>query len=359
MVLPTTAVYQAVLRQPHKRFARVDVTDIDGVPRASLLRPLAGSVTASLTQRVTRSATFSMPFEFYPATADDVLSPEHAVVHIRAGIEYGDGSVELFPLFVGRVTDAVAADDGSVDFTCDDLAQDVIGYRFEQPRTTAAPTTLAEIESLIIEALPQATFGTHTVTDQPTPTLTWDEDRGQALDDLANSLGGRWYALGNGNFVVRPFNYTLGTVAQTMIDGPGGLLTTATVGRSRAGAANSVVVVSERPDGTPPIRVPARIISPADPLFFGGKFGRMSQIIKVNTPLSATQAQVLAQTQLAAAASLAEQWAVTVVPDHSLEPGDTVDLGHRSLAATQIIDSITYPLGTTEDMAITTRAGTA
>lgn len=358
VVLPTTPTYQAVLRQPHKRAVRIDVTDVDGVPRATDLKPTDGGVSATLTNRVTRAADFTLTAPFYPATADDPLSPEHAVVHISAGIQYGDGSQEMFPIFTGRVIQVVRDNDGSVQFQCDDLGDDVIKYRFEQPRTTVAGMTLAEIQTLILEALPQATFGTSTVTDQATPLLTWDEDRGQALDDLANSLGGRWYALGNGDFVVRPFNYALGLVAQTFHDGPGGLLHQANVFRSREGTANSVVVVSERTDGSPPIRVPARDISPASPTFFGGRFGRVSQIIKVNTPLSQTQAQILAQTQLTAAKALAEQWNIAVIPDMSLEPGDTVDMSHRGLGAVQLIDSINYPLVTTADMQITTRAGT-
>lgn len=359
MALPSTATYQAVLRQPHRRFYRLDVTDIDGVPRASFLKPLSGRVQAQLTNRVTRTADFSLPEAFYPDDADGALSPEHAVAHISAGIRYGDGSVEDFPIFTGRVTDVELAPDGEVAFHCEDLADDVVRARFEQPRTTQEATTLAEIEAIILEALPQATFGTHTVVDQPTPLLTWDEDRGQALDDLANSLGGRWYVLGNGDFVVRPFSYVPGTVAQTIHDGPGGLMHEANLGRSRAGVANSIIVVSERTDGTPPIRVPAQDISPGSPTFYGGKFGRVSQVIKVNTPLTATQAQVLAQTQLAASIALSDQWTSAVVPDHSLEPGDTVDLEHRNRGSVQVIDGMTYPLGTSDPMQIASRTGTA
>jgi hypothetical protein len=367
VVLPTTSLYQLVLRQPHERRARIEITDIDGIPRVVVLNNVpqssavgftSGEVRATLTNRVTRTAQFTLPAEFYPVTADDALSPEFAVAHIYAGVGYGDGTEEMFPVFTGRIQDATREDNGSVTFQCDDLATDVIEYRFEQPRTTQAAMTLAEIRSLILEALPQATFGTDTVVDQATPKLTWDEDRGQALDDLANSLGGRWYALGNGDFVVRPFNYELGPAVQELLDGPGGLMVGANTSRSRAGAANSIVVVSERTDGSAPVRVPTRDISPSSPTFFGGKFGRVSQIIKVQTPLTTTQAQVLGQTQLAASKALTEQWSAAIVPDHSLEPGDTVDLRHRGLTATQVIDTITYPLDTTTPMAITTRAGT-
>ncbi|MEU2510161.1 DUF5047 domain-containing protein, partial [Streptomyces sp. NPDC007863] len=310
--------------------------DIDGQPRALGLRPSAGDVSASLTNRVTRNATFTLPRDYYPVTADDPLSPEYAVVHIHAGIQYGTGQAETFPLFEGRIWDATLGADGQVAFNCQDLAADVISYRFEQPRTTTAGMTLSEIRRLITEAVPQATFGTDTVVDAPTPqSLTWDEDRGQALDDLAQSLGGRWYALGNGQFVVRAFDYALGPVAQALHDGPGGLLIDASVPRSRAGVANSVVVVSERADGTTPIRVPARNTTTTSPTRFGGRFGRVSQILKVQTPLSFPQAQTLAQTQLQAASALTRQWSANVVADYSLEPGDTVDLAFMGVTDLQ------------------------
>jgi len=356
---PSTVTYQAALHANPRRSVRVDVYDINGQPRALGLRPTGGSVNASLTNRVTRTADFTLTREHYPLVAADPLSPEEAVVHISAGIRYGTDQEELFPLFVGRVWDATLQPDGQVSFICDDLAADVVAYRFEQPRTTTAGMTLAEIRTLILEAVPQAAFGTDTVTDQPTPqSLTWDEDRGQALDDLAQSLGGRWYALGDGRFVVRPFDYALGPVVQEFRDGPGGLLLDASIPRSRTGVANSVVVVSERADGTTPIRVPARNTATSSPTRFGGLFGRVSQTIKVQTPISFAQAQVLARTQLQAASALSRQWSPALVPDYSIEPGDTVNLQFMGVRDTQIIDSITYPLDTTSPMTIETRAGT-
>ena len=356
-MLPTTPTYRQILPLPHKRAFSIDVTDINGTVRASGIKPLNGDVTAALTQRVTRSAEFTLEDVWYPATADDALSPEHAVVHISAGIEYGNGLTETFPIFTGRVDTVNRNPDGSVAFTCYDLAADVIGYRFEQPRSTAAATALQEIRDLITEALPQAAFGTDTVTDTPTPQLTWDEDRGSALDDLASSLGGRWYALGDGSFVVREFSYVAGPIVATYADGPQGVVIRATASRSRSGAFNSVVVVSERTDGTDPVRVPARVNNPSNPLFFGGLYGKVSQIIKVQTPLSQTQAQTLAETQLNASAALREQWSVDMVPDMALEPGDTVDLAYRGRTATQIVDRIRYPLNNNETMQLVGRAG--
>lgn len=356
-MLSSSDLYRQVLPRPHKRFFRIDVTDIDGVTRASDLRPITGEVTASLVQRVTRGATFRLPDEWYPRTSDDPLCPEFAVVHIRAGVQYGDGTTETFPIFTGRIDTPRRNSEGTVDFECYDLAADVIAYPFEQPRTTTQATTLAEIRGLILESLPQATFGSDDVIDTSTPKLTWDKDRGEALDDLAQSTGGRWYALGDGSFVVRSFSYAPGPVAATYADGPLGVVSSATASRSRNGAFNSVVVVSERTDGTDPVRVPARVNDPTHPLFFGGKYGKVGQLINVSTPLSTGPAQLLAQTQLSASSALREQWSISMVPDYTLEPQDTVRMGYRGLSAVQIVDQVSYPLDHRDLMTVTGRAG--
>lgn len=356
-MLPSSPPYRGVLATPHKRYFRIDVTDINGEVRASDLRPFTGDVTASVTNRVTRSAQFTLGPQWYPASSSDPLSPEFAVVHIQAGIQYGDGSVEAFPIFTGRVDTARLAPSGETVIDCYDLAQDVVSFNFEQPRTTTNAMTLAEIEALITEALPQAVFGTHTVTDTPTPMLTWDSDRGQALDDLAQSVGGRWYPLGDGTFVVRPFSYDLGPVVATYTDGPQGVVTGAEIARSRAGAFNSIIVVSERTDGSDPIRVPARITDPANPLLFTGRYGKVNQILSVSTPLSQSQAQTMAQTQLSASSALREQWTWTMIPDMTLELGDTVGAAYRDRTDVQIVDQIVYPLNHKDPMTVTGRAG--
>lgn len=355
-MLTSSELYKSALRGPHQRVAYVDVHDIDGEVRARAVPILAGQVTANLTNRVTRQSTFELAADWFPNSPDDPLAPEAAVARIYAGTRYGDGSEEVFPLFTGRVNSPRLAADGRATFQCDDLADDVIGFRFEAPETAKATRIQAEIRRLILGALPQALFDTFTVPDAPTPPLAWDEDRGQALDDLAEALGGRWYALGDGTFTVRPFSYALGPIVATLTDGIGGLVSAADIDRTRNGSANSIVVVSERTDGTEPVRVVARDVTPGSPTQFGGPYGRVSQIIKLQTPLSATEAQNLARTQLAAATALLEQWTTSIVPDYTLEPGDTARLGYRGRQADQIIDSITYPLMTNKPMTLGSRS---
>ena len=358
-MLPSTDLYKTVLHGPHHRVAYIDATDINGNVLAEHVPILGGSVSAQLTDRVTRTASFSLSDEWWPRTPTSAFSPYLSVVRIYAGTGYGDGTEETFPLFTGRVYGAVRQPNGSVTFQADDLAADVVARRFEVPTKSSTATILQEIRRLITAALPQATYGAETLVDAPTPQLVWDEDRGQALDDLAQAVGGRWYALGDGTFVVRAFNYTLGPVVQQFREGPQGLMSTATTSITRDGTANSVVVVAERMDGTEPVRRTARDITPGSPTNYNGLFGKVVQITKVQTPLTGAQAQTLAQTQLAAVTALTEQWTSAVVPDYTIEPGDTVRLSYRGYSADQIIDGITYPLVTGNTMSLASRSAGA
>ena len=82
----------------------------------------------------------------------------------------------------------------------------------------------------------------------------------------------------------------------------------------------------------------------ASPTRFDGPFGRVSQIIKVQTPLTVGQATTYARTQLNASTALSSRWSASCVPDYTLEPGDTVRLKSRGVSEVQLIDAITYPL---------------
>ena len=355
-MIPSSALYKRAIHAPHKIAVEVDLYD---GPGGALLENdvtiFGGMVSANLQHRVTRSGTFTVGPEFWSESATAALTPYRTVANIRAGIEYGDGSREVFDIITGRVGELTRDNDGSVSARIDDLAADVVNFRFEQPRNSENVSITAQIRRLISEALPAATFGTDDVLDAATPKLTWEEDRGQALDNLASALGARWYALGNGDFVVRRYPYDVGTVVQRVQDGPQGLLEGAQATLSRDGAANSVTLVVERFDGGTPFRITARDNAPGSPTQFGGPFGQVSRVIKVQTPLTPGQATTAVRAELNAATALSSRWTVEMVPDYTLEPGDTVRLESRGVHSTQLIDTIGYPLapGT---MALGTRA---
>ena len=365
-MLTSTALYGQALPFPHARALRVQVlrgsTVLADSDTDETLLPVSGSVRAALSGRVTRNLSAQFPSKWWPASDGDTFDPKFAVLKVWAGTRYPDGSREIFPIFTGRVQDADRPADGSFLVTAADRAADVVAFQFEQPELSQTGNTVVqEIRRLILQAFPAAVFGANDVnTTSLVPALMWDTDRGKALDDLAQSLQARWYTLGDGSFVVRMYPYQGGTVVASLSDGYPGTLSDADVRKSRFGGANSITVVSERMDGTAPVRVTARDIVPTSPTYYYGDYGKVSQVVKVQTPLDNALAQALAEQLLSAQIAVTETWDVSCVPDYRLEPGDTIDLEWRGARGRQVIDQITYPLALqSAAMTIGTRASVA
>lgn len=356
-MLPSSDLYGAALPYPHKREVRATVRTPDGTVLAEDIPVLDGSVSAQLTSRVTRTATFSLSREWFPVSATDPLSPAHAIVQISAGIQYPDGTPELFPVFTGRVYNPRLGSDGAVTFRADDLAAEVVVADFEQPFTSQqGASTVAEVRRIISLAYPYAVFGPDDVDDAPVPRLVWDDDRGKALDDLAAVAEARWYTLGDGSFVVRRMDYDGVNVVADLRDGPGGVITSADIDVTADGVYNSVVVLADRLDGDSPIRAVERLVNATSPYRYGGPFGKRVRKLRLQTATTPNEAQRAARAELAAASALIRQWSVSCVADHRLEPGDVVAVSSRGIDDVQIIDSVTYPLGTDDAMTFSGRS---
>lgn len=356
-MLTSSAAYKLALRQSHHRVSRFTVRTPDGALLAQDVPIGGGQVNARLASRVTRTATFTASDEWFPVLATDPLSPFHAIVTIETGLAYPSGEEELFPVFTGRVYEAVREPEGQVSFRADDLAADVLAADFEVPENSVlGASTVFEIRRLIAEGYEWAVFGPDDVTDGFVPKLSWDDDRGKALDDLAATLEGRWFTLGNGNFVVRRNNYTGQPAVITLTDGPAGSLIAARTSVTADGAYNSIVVLAERPDTATPIRVTERVLNPSDPAFFGGNFGKRVRKIRSQESLAFFDAQRVARSQLEASRALQRQWSATCVPDMTIEPGDVTGLEWRGLTDVQVIDSLVYPLSPETPMSFTARS---
>jgi hypothetical protein len=356
-VLTASPAYRLAIPQSHHRISRFTARTPDGTLLAENIPIGGGSVRAQLQSRVTRTASFTASDEWFPVLTSDPLSPAQAIVTIEAGIAYPTGEPEMFEIFTGRVYNARRARNGQVTFRADDLAADVVAADFEQPvNSQFGASTVAEIERLILDGYEWATFGDHQVTDTTVPRLSWDDDRGKALDDLATALEGRWFALGNGDFVVRQYAYTDPDPVLWITDGPTGTLTGAETEVTADGAYNSVVVLAERLDGGDPIRVVERNELTSSPYRYGGNFNKRVKKVRVQTALTFADAQRVARSQLAAASALTRQWQLTMSPDMTLEPADVIGVGWRGVRDVQIIDSITYPLSPQNAMVVNGRS---
>jgi len=361
-------LYRALLAGPHKIVSRVEVwaegVRIDtygdaGVPITS------GSITATLTSRVARTAQLGVKFSLFPNGPDDLLYPAGNYLKIFRGIDGLGGPSYEWQVFYGRINDVFLDSSGGFTLNAVDLAGDINDSLFAVPQQSNVDQFVTtQFIEIIKEALPDATFGVFDTTYARTPNLVWQENRAAACDQLASAAGMYWYPLANGDFVMRfVAEDTEVPSILTMTDGRGGTVNAWSYGYSRANVFNNIYVIGERADGSTPVYGSASDGDPTSPTYIGGKFGVKSQQISVQTVTSPSQAQQVARSQLHQTRGLTQTWTINCTPDASLELGDaltivgTLPAGTLRTSSVQIISGFTLPLtGVDGSMNITFRA---
>lgn len=366
------AAYRDALTRPHTAYMRVDVLDRQGNVLQGDLPFLDGNVRATLNSRVARVLTLSVDRSWFPLLPDGsvdtggLLTPFGNRIRAFRGIQYGDGSVASFPVFYGRIESVAMSRNGQVSLSANDLAADIVSAQFETPESSIPANTISvEFRRLIIEALPNATFGVCDLTGLKIPPLAWQSDRAQALDDMSATVAMLWYPLADGSFVQRYVPWTKpGQVAQvTLADGTNAALGANnsiadwTITVSRTGVYNAVVFTSERQDGTAPVYAIVRDTAAGSPTNYLGNFGRQPLLIQNQAALTQSQCLAAAQSALKAAIAITQTWdPVSIPPDASLELGDLITARAEGAASTQVIVGFTLPLRETGDMSLNLRA---
>jgi hypothetical protein len=190
------------------------------------------------------------------------LKPLSDQVMISTGIK---GWFQV-PIFTGRVDARDREDDGRVECALLSRGAEAIRASFEVPWAAGPAGTLARAEMTRILQSIDSTWGVDT-SDAGAGTigagLVWEENPGQALDQLAQGASLLWQPDRVGGFVIYTNPYAIGPSlgANPVVmfrDGENGALITVQDTESRDGIFNSVTVVTERANNTEPVRVTVR-----------------------------------------------------------------------------------------------------
>lgn len=367
--------YRAALAGSHEAFSRVEVwragvqvEELRYVRPASLVRntPVftSGSVRATLQSRVARTLDLTVPEWLYPFKPTGLLNPYGTQLRAYRGIRYGDGGVDEFPVFVGSILDVKPSGGGTARVSAGDLARDVIAAGFSAPaRATVGAPVFDEFLSLVGEGLPGATFGRSDTFTEKVPELSYDFDRGAAIDGIAKAAGAFWYPLAGGDFVLRriPWTVNVSTMPLPMRDGVGGTVSSAYPDRSASGVYSRITCTVERTDGSDPISATADDLDPASPTYILGPFGVKAGKVQLNQAATASTTFQAARTILARSKALTESWQITCVPDPSIELGDPIDLTYTGSMpepayVLQLVSGFSLPLDPDGTMSIDGRA---
>lgn len=376
MIPPRNPVYRTALATAHAAYSRVEVwrsgslvqdLSLTSTPSVSSLANVAegapvflgGSVRATLTSRVSRTLTLSVPDWLYPWNNTDLLAPWGNEIRAYRGVRYGTGEVDEFQVFRGPIVDATPQGAGVVVVNAADRAQDVVGSSFAAPTTANVGALIpVEFKRLVRTALPDATFGTFSAITGTVPALSYDYDRGSALDGLAQVVGCYWYTLASGDFVMRsiPWSVPLSTGLTTLTN-VGGSLISALPKRSRANVFNRVTVSNEPSTGATPTFATADDTDPTSPTYILGPYGVKAIQVRITQATTQAGCRTAAQALLARSKALTQAWIMTCVPDGSLELGDPLavrflDTSGVLRSATQVIAGYTMPLDLQTTMSI-------
>lgn len=362
------SLYRRALAAPHTEYVVVEVLDGFGnvlpVPRGSegadggiKFEPGSG-VSATLGSRVTRQLSLVVDESLYPELASGILAPYGNRLRVTRGIVFGDGSRYAWEVFTGRIQEAVLDPDGQVSVPASDRALEVAEAGFLVPENSQAGATVnAEFIRLVSDALVDAVFGVSDAFAQTVPQLSWATDRAGAIDEMATAVGAFWYALANGDFVIRKYPWTVaGPPLLTLSDGQGGILV-ASPSRDRDGVWNSITVTGERADGTAPVVAFAQDNNPLSPTYVLGSFGRRHKEVPLQTPQTQGQAQTAANDWLRRSVGLFETYRWSQPPDAALELGDIVALNAFGRSGIiQVVSGFFLPLDTEAMMTVQAHA---
>lgn len=336
------------LMYPHQMTCRAELiwqgSIIANIPVVS------GSVTVDRQSTVRRTLDAELDPTYAPKVITDRLTPYGSVIRVYRGIRWPNNDITENVVFLGRV-DSVEFGRLSLRVRASDLGGFIADARFEKPYTaTRNMLIIDQMKALITDAYAAATFTVNTTsTARITTPATWDRERADALDNLAETIGCEWYASADGTFHIDPLPALSAASAVWVIDtGDTGVTITRETALDRQAVYNAVVVNGEPPDGQAPAYGVARDANPASLTMWGGPFGKVPRFFSSQFIYTNTQAQNTALSMLGDAVTSTQSVNVGCVANPRLMSGQVVliqdTLSPSAWDGLYFINSMTLPL---------------
>ena len=293
---------------------------------------IGGEVTIDRDARVRRQASLEVAFALGDPVTSDVVRelPFGGYATIERGIRYADGTLERVQLGRFRVESVVWTElEGRAVLTLADRMAQIQDEPFPTPY---APSGLHPSDA-IVQAVQQV-FGTSIAyhiltTPSAEPVIqdaVYEEDRAQAISDLAASIGAEAVFDNLGDFVLRPRPDGTAPPVWTIDAGPTGVLVQAQETLDRSNVRNGVSVRGQPDAQSPPIYSLAVYDDPTAPTRWGGPFGKVVMIVSSTAIGDQAQADATAASLLHLRLGLQRTLSLQSVPNPALEPDDVVTL---------------------------------
>jgi len=354
---PVSTTFLSALRESHAAVVQVDAY-LGGSLIASDMPISGGTVNINNGTGVRRTLDLSITDRTLWSTLDTIG------VELRPyrGIRYPSGDVELVPLGVFSLDQqsiSVGPAGGITVTSAPDRWARVQRAQFEQPTPAIATAQIrAEIARLVTGAVSGISVTQNATSTATAGPLVWDQDRAQAVVDLATSIGAEVYFGNLGNLVIEDAPLLGQTPVWTVDASPSGVLLSGDRIRDRTRTYNVVVAYPSNVSGTAPYApVVVADTDPTSRTYVGGPFGRVPYRYTSPAMTTSAQALVAAKALLNKVKGVNAQLNVEAVVNPALDRGDVVTvLTPDGTTELHLIDAATVPLDVTGTQQITTRS---
>ncbi|GAA1961816.1 hypothetical protein GCM10009754_36120 [Amycolatopsis minnesotensis] len=356
---PLSTRAQVALAQSHSMRARAVVTS---AAYGVLEVPISGgSVEIDATSKARRSATLQADPRWWPRSPKDLLSPYGSVCQVDYGIVLPGGGTEWVPLMIGYLDETSrerpVTSSGHIAVKLVDAAVHVAEDRLDVPaQTITNATTVSEIARLVRETLGGwVELRDLTGSSAIAAVIVIERERWDAVEKLADSLGGEAFFDPVGRLVVRPQPTLNQNPVWTVRTGNGGNLLSVKDKLSREQVYNRVVASGQRTDGVPAVYATAT--DTTSPAYYGGPFGKKPRFYTSELLTTVAQCQTTADSLLQRVRGIATQVEVELLVNPALDAGDVITVADPEAGETRhIIDKLSIPLAPDATQSITTRS---
>lgn len=327
-------------------------------------------------QSVRRSGTLTFTDDgtgaAIPKTPDHPLAPYGQELAVSHGLVYPDGTEELVPVGMLRIT-GVNVRYPLVTVTVNDRAWTVGRAQLEKPRTIGKGTNyVTAITNVLTTAYPQIVLTMPADIEHNTPLIVMDEqaDPWEQAQSMATAIGYElsFDPLGACHMVSEDDLADLTPVWTFDAKPSAGLpidlsdwydlaLYDMQADYDTEGAYNAVVATGESTSNTAPVRGVAYDADPMSPTRYGGRFGKNPLFWSSPLITTTTMASASARTLLQKHIGIAESITIPAVANPAYEVGDPVLVRKDELDmnAIHVLDAFNIPLRADTTQSLSTR----
>lgn len=361
-------LWEPEIRRSHTVYSYVDV--IAPNQAAFKLAVTDGSVQVDRTASVRRRCTISCvdpTGTTTPTSADSVLTPYGTEIRPYRGVKYADGTTEVVPLGVFRVSKVSVSDQvgGSpaISIEAFDLARTVSRDKFIAPYVVnTGDLVIPAIKAILARTFPDLTYDSISSSLFATAPLVFDvnADPWDAASTLADSLGCELFFDAVGTVVIAPpvdIDH-LPAPDFTFVEGRGCTMLDLDVVFSDEPGFNGVVLTGESPgDELPPVRSVVWDAEPSSPTYHLGPYGEVPLFVTDQVVKTQSDADAAANAILRGLLGFSSQLSLTAIVNPALDANDVIQVKRvrSGVSGTYAIDKLTIPLSAKGTMSVEVR----